>query len=237
MILKNKKKARKINWVGEHRFLLQAIFILILTYCLFLTASISLFDAATPVDTRILSPLSIYFYLLVICLFHILYQQNNSKNEVLFALMGLCMAFSWTATRALPARYKYPNGYNKPYWQQEAKAIVCDSQEIWIRKNRTIYTNAFPYWRLMDDRLTIKIPELENAVKQLENKNIHEDLLAMREAIARDSAQLVFFFDLPHHSNKVPKPVLFSYFSDSNRFLFIPIPKGLIIQSKKLNSN
>lgn len=221
----------------RHQVLFGAMAIITLAYCTFLIFSISLFDGATPVDTRILSPLSIYVYLGILTLFNVLYEQSRNRRVSAIGLLGLCIIFNWTASYALPNRYKKAKGYNRNYWQIEAKAIVCDSQEVWIRKNRKIYTNGLPYWRLMDNREVFKLPELKNAVQQLTNKHVTEDMLKIHSEIEQDQAQLVYFFSLPNPPNKIPRDQFFSYFSDSSQFVFIPFKKGLIIQGKRSNSN
>lgn len=214
-----------------------AMAIISLVYCIFLVISISLFDAATPVDTRILSPLSIYFYLAIIGMFNYLYQKSPFKWVSFVGLLGLSFILSWTATYALPQRYKKPLGYSKPYWQVQARRIICDSQEIWIRRNRKIVTNGYYIWRSMDDRPTFKIPEIYYAVQQVKNKHIHNDLLLLQNEIANDSAQLVYFFDMRRYSNQIPKEKLFSYFNDSSKFCFTPFEKGIIIQGKNRNAS
>lgn len=89
----------------------------------------------------------------------------------------------------------------------------------------------------MDDREVFKLPELKNAVQQLTNKHVTEDMLKIQSEIEQDQAQLVYFFSLPNPPNKIPRDQFFSYFSDSSQFVFIPFKKGLIIQGKRSNSN
>ena len=230
-IYKTSIKTRAISTPMNPMYVAMAIISLV--YCIFLVISISLFDAATPVDTRILSPLSIYFYLAIIGIFNVLYRNSPFQSLSVVGLLGLSFILNWTATYALPQRYKNPFGYSKPYWQVEARRIICDSQEIWIRQNRKIVTNGYYVWRLMDDRPTFKIPEIYNAFQLVKNTNIHNDLVLLKNEIANDNAQLVYFFNMRRYSNQIPKEKLFTYFNDSSRFCFTPFEKGIIIQGKK----
>lgn len=204
-------------------------------YCLFLALSISLFDWATPLDTRILSPLSIYFYLIVISAFDVLYKQSSSKWLSLSGLLALTVVFNWSATKSFPDRMTTPHLFNHPDWQVVAKAIVCDSQEVWLRRDRKIYTNAHFFWRSLDDRPVNRIPELYYLVEKRINTHIHDDLLSLQQDIANDKSQLVYFHKIRTGDKHVPKKKLLSYFSDSSRFVFNDFEKGFIIQGKKRN--
>ena len=221
------------EFFAQQKSIYWAMTTLIIVYIVFLILSVSLFDAATPIDTRILSPLSIYVYLLLLSCFNYLYLHARFKWLAQWSLFGLVCVFNWAATQALPYRHQYPHGYNTPYWHRDAKAIVCDSQEVWLRQHRTIYTNAYYYWRLHDDRPTHKIPQNHNPFTLIKNKHLHNDLLALQNEIANDSAQLVYFNYLKKNTTLPSKQTLLTYFSDSSRFDVVPFEGGFIIQGKK----
>lgn len=233
LVYKNKKKVSLFTF--NHQTIYIAIMMISVIYCLFLALSISLFDWATPLDTRILSPLSIYFYLIVISAFDVLYKQSSSKWLSLSGLLALTVVFNWSATKSFPDRMTTPHLFNHPDWQVVAKAIVCDSQEVWLRRDRKIYTNAHFFWRSLDDRPVNRIPELYYRVEKRINTHIHDDLLSLQQDIANDKSQLVYFHKIRTGDNHVPKKKLLSYFSDSSRFVFNDFEKGFIIQGKKRN--
>lgn len=232
-VYKNKKK--ESAFVASNQPIYVAMIIISVIYCLFLALSISLFDWATPLDTRILSPLSIYFYLVNISAFHYLYNQSSLKRVSFAGLLALTIVFNWSATHSFPDRRTTPHMFNHPDWQVVAKAVICDSQEVWLRKDRAIYSNGHYFWRSVDDRYVERIPEIFHYVTNKKNTDIHEDLLSIQQDIANDKAQLVYFYKIRTNINHLPKEKLLSYFSDSSRFEFKDFEKGFIIQGKKIN--
>ena len=98
----------------------QLAFLSIITgsYLLALAVSLSVFDASTPLDNRILSPLFAAFLLLVICLLGAALEHNRLPGRVVLIVCFIWMAatYSIQAAHFLKGWRQQGLGYSSPRW-------------------------------------------------------------------------------------------------------------------------
>lgn len=201
-------------------------------YMVFITCSISLFDYSTPVNTRILSPISIYFYLGLLMLFNKGYHQARSKKIGLAMIAGFTMIFSWQTFQSMLYYNWHTTGFNKPYWRNTGKDVVCDSSGRWVNKNQTIYTNGYLFWYLYNDRPLKRIPEKGSMVNRTVNPKYRVQLDSMRTEIRSGQAQLVYFEDIAQFRHKNYASDILPLFSDTTQFNIIRFEKGFSIRKR-----
>lgn len=231
----NKKSNALINRIKEN-YNIMAFVIISIVYCLFIITSISLFDGATPVDTRILAPISIFFYLGIALLLERSYRMSFNKKRTIILCFVLAITLAWPAKTILSQRYKYPQSFNRPYWQNDAQKIVNDTNSQWIRPNCTIYTNAYQFWQLCNNKKVIKLPFHKNEVRKKINTNYLNQMKAIRNEIAQNNAQIFFFYTMPSFASKTRKSFIDSFFADKTLFNHKPFSKGIIIEAR-VNTN
>jgi hypothetical protein len=222
--------ATRFNHLKENKHAV-AMITISLVYCLFITASISLFDGATPVNTRILSPIAVYFYLGITLWLNRIYSISSTKNRSALWCFILAIIIAWPAKTILWQRYKYPQSFNKPYWQNEARFVVNDSATKWVKPHCTIYTNAYPFWQLCNNRSIKKLPDLVYEVQKKVNTHYIDDMVAIRNEITYQNAALFFFYTMPSHSNKTKKMFIDTFFANPTLFKLRYFNKGVFIQA------
>ena len=199
-------------------------------YCLFLVTSISLFDAWTPVNTRLLSPLAIYFFIGLAYMANWVYKRMNRPLLCLFLFAVLLCTMSLSSIKKGIRMRKYPEGYNTPYWNITGRQIVNDTTCQWICAKGAIYTNAIPFFIYQNNRAVSNVPFKFSPITKQSNALIEKDIKGMVDTIGLGQAQLVFFSNLPSPPYLFTKDKLLALFSDGQRFRVKQFEQGFVVQ-------
>jgi len=148
------------------------------SYILFVLISLSLFDAHTPLNNRVLSPM---FPFLVILFASVL--QKVIKLRAQFAIILFCSAIfisnilkSYKEVRDF---YKKGLGYNNDYW---SSLNINDFIPQDLDEKGVIYTNepAFFRFALKDKRTVLSFPHLFEQHTKQKNENLENDWQKMK---------------------------------------------------------
>lgn len=210
---------------------LMTIIVIPVIYCLFIATSISLFDETTPVDTRILSVISVFFYLGLSYLLQVWYNWSSNIKKSAVLLFFLALVLVWPAQKTLSNRYNYPQAFNKPYWQIEARSIVNETAFKWTKPNCKIYTNSLSFWHICNNKKVIRLPYALSDASQNEKNKFLEKMTLIRNEIINNQAQLIFFASMPANHTKSKIEFFNTFFADTNLFNRIPFNKGVIIEA------
>jgi hypothetical protein len=162
-------------------------------YALFLLASISLLDANTPLDDRILAPL--YLAGLGLAVFLLaeawrLAQSRRGLRVVLaVAVIGLAAASLFQSARLAAAGYQQGIGFYSRAWQQSEVLGVVRA----LPGGLVIYANAPEAIWLHTGRPALRIPRQFDASQQAANPEFAAELARM--AASLEAGGRVVYFD------------------------------------------
>lgn len=209
-----------------------SIIIITCTYCFFLIVSISLFDADTSIDIRILSPISFLFYWGIALLFNHVYRVSSNSQ---YNLIGLCILgglFSHTFPLKAYDIYTNPDEYSTPYWKNDAPLIIDDTTGTWLKPKRTIYTNAVAFWQMHNNKRVYQLPIEQHKMENQTNRDFENELHRLIDKLTHDSAQVVYFYNMPSDTKQDNTVYIRRNFTDSTGLLFVPMKDGIIIRAK-----
>ncbi len=194
IFLLNKKRGPHKNEIIKQPFMempyLLAIFILI--YVISLLVSISFFDASTPLDFRILSPVYISGLIIILCLgYKLLYSQKSAfilKMACVLtcvAFFAYCMSYGILWVKNI---YSNGEGYNSKSWRQS---------EIIQRIRRlspaiTIYTNGPDAIYFLTGRIAYLIPCKTFPIDRKANDAYASEMAKMQKRLREKKAVLVY---------------------------------------------
>ncbi len=179
--------------IRETPAMIQLVFIFLIVYSLFLIFSISFFDANTPLDARILSPIYIALVFLLAYGIGLFFQSGTRNRSTQFIGLGLLIIFCGFSINRLVAlvgpAYSSGIGFNHENWRQsETIALVKQLPEGTI-----IYSNAPAAIYLHTGLAAGRIPKPFESVNQRANPFYDEEIKALEMALLNDTAVLVFF--------------------------------------------
>lgn len=190
--------------------LLALLFIFI--YPLFLIVIISFYDAYTPLDNRILSPL-FPFILLLITLFLQILKQQGQKLVLYSTMLFLLLSFSSSAFPIYKNHYENGSGYSKKQWTQ--------SQTVKYLKDKNFdiitYSNGIEIAELHIQKGFRLLPQLS------ENLNFKK----MKNEVCSGEAQIVFFKEVNWRNYVVSEQKLMEIFEAQD---FLRFEDGFIIR-------
>lgn len=162
-----------------------------LAYVLFLYASITFADAATPVDMRLLSPVLL---ILMIGLFGMVWSisQIRKKAGVWYAFL-LVVALSTlakapSALHSAAAIQKDGLGYTSRTWQASESKAYIDSLE----KDTKIYTNGWDVFGFLTGKEFTPIPQKISSVTLEENPHYQDEMEILCTDVLERGALLVY---------------------------------------------
>jgi hypothetical protein len=163
-----------------------------LTYIAFLVISISLFDAHTPLDARILLPaflaLTVAFFSLAWSLSQALNQRCIWYSFILFALLSISINANDAISTAVDM-HKNGRGYTSRYWRHsEIVAYLADVPDV-----RKIYSNSPALIRFLTEKEAVMIPHKMFAVTRMVNQDYEEQLRQMFEECREGEALVAYF--------------------------------------------
>lgn len=166
--------------------------IFMLSYGLLLLISISFFDAYTPIDTRILSPL--YPATLVVALSvvsRLLIAVPGRATRLALVMLGIAISFSQLGGTISWLKLSYHSGigYASQGWK-ESKLIKRVNS---LAASRPVFTNAADAVYLLTGRPAYAIPAKVDPKTKLVDRNYASELAAMEVEIRQKSGILVYF--------------------------------------------
>ncbi len=169
------------------------LMVFIPVYGSFLTFSLSFFDANTPLDNRILSPVLLALILIAIYWGRDIFLPGWHKRPtailVLLAAVVLSTGYAYRSAAALRSAFFNGLGFNSLSWQRSET----------IRELRTlqpdigIYSNAPEAILLHTGRPASRFPKPFEDTNQRPNPSYAQDYQRMQESITNGDAVLVYF--------------------------------------------
>jgi len=174
--------------------------------------SISFYDAWTPLDNRMLSPLFPFILLLIILFLQILKEQR--QRLVLYSTMlFLFLSFSSSIFPIYQNHYENGSGYTKKKWTQSQTVEYLKDKNSDI----TTYSNGIEIGELHIQKGFLLLPRLS------------EDLYfkKMKKEVFSGKAQIVFFKEVNWRNYVVSEQKLMEIFEDED---FLRFEDGFIIR-------
>lgn len=166
-------------------------FIFIFTYIPFLLVSISLFDAHTPLDARILFPVYLFFVLGFVLLSYRAYSTKNIRivGYLMFFIM-LIMAYAQIGIQQKYLSYASANGigFSSKKWSQS------DILQ-WVKKlpqDTIIFTNGPDAIKIIANRPSRMVPRLVSPGDRTKNKNIQRDINNMVSELSDNKGVIIY---------------------------------------------
>jgi 4-amino-4-deoxy-L-arabinose transferase-like glycosyltransferase len=194
----------------KNAVLLSLLFILI--YPTFLIVSISFYDAWTPLDNRILSPLFPFILLLIVLFLHILKEQRQ-RLILRGTMVFLFLSFSSSVYPIYKNHYKNGSGYTKKQWTQSQTINYLKDEKIDI----ITYSNGIEFGKLHFKKDFRLLPRLS------ENLLIKK----MKKEVIRGEAQIVYLKEVNWRNYVVSEEYLMEIFKSEN---FLRFEDGFIIR-------
>lgn len=185
-----KSKANFSKLINAVKKNTKELFIIVITYVVFILCSISFFDAHTPIDTRILSPTFMFILLIVGYIIHSISLHSVKWNNTF--VLSLLLLFS-ISTSADVWYNMYKNGFG--YTGKDYKAYTSVIKEHMTSYKGTTYTNASDFIRFNTDKnLKIKsIPFKINPGTNESNLNYEIEINSLKTDISSGKAQVIYF--------------------------------------------
>jgi 4-amino-4-deoxy-L-arabinose transferase-like glycosyltransferase len=162
-----------------------------ITYVAFLFVAVSWFDASTPVDSRLLSPVLVFLLLAVISLCWKAAKTTNRPFVWHGFLFFWFASVSTNAVQAIPlaARIRAEGRfYTSSIWTDSESIRFVRSLPVQM----TLYTNGPDVIQFSTDREAVWIPEKVNAGTRIPNRDFEEGMKTMCRALAQPRAVLVY---------------------------------------------
>lgn len=180
--------------------IIKILALFLLVYSTFLVVSISLFDANTPLDDRILSPVYISALILGLYLLDQLLVLTGNTIAARAALLGCLVVFSaatlLNSLFSIRAGYPQNLGFSSPIWRQsETLALVKR-----LPAEAVIFSNSPEAIYLYTNRPVQPLPKKFLSANQQLNASYAADLSSMQGQIENQRGVLVYFNTLPERS-------------------------------------
>lgn len=190
--------------------LLSLLFILI--YPLFLIVSISFYDAWTPLDNRMLSPLFPFILLMIILFLQILKEQGQ-KLILYGTMLFLFLSFSSSVFPIYQNHYENGSGYTKLEWTQSEIVKYLKNKNSGI----TTYSNGIEIGEL----------HIQKGFRLLPLSSENLKLETLKKEVKSGEAQIVFFKEVNWRNYVVSEKKLMEIFKAQD---FLRFEDGFIIR-------
>ena len=165
--------------------------VFLLCYLVLLMASISFFDAHTPMDLRILSPVYVFGLCVLICL---ALQIRRAFRRPFYALgvvavvLGFSVAQVFILKTDLRALFENGSGYASRPWQVSELMAGVKA----LPRQTLIYSNAPDALDILADRPAKMIPNLFNPGVRKTNPDFQQQIAGMMQELAQKDGVLVY---------------------------------------------
>jgi len=167
-------------------------FIFILIYIPFILISISLFDAHTPLDKRILFPVYLFFGLGFVLLAERIYHIKKIRTVCYFMFLVLfILAYAQFSIQKEYLSYARTNGIGFA-----SKKWIQSDMLHWVKKlpkDTVIYTNGPDVIKIIAHRSSKMVPSIFFPVNQTKNNNIQSDIYDMVSEISDHKGVIIYF--------------------------------------------
>jgi 4-amino-4-deoxy-L-arabinose transferase-like glycosyltransferase len=183
---------RDINWHTISIVMPIACLLLFVSYSLFLFISISFFDASTPVNTRILSPILV---ILIVGVFSTIWAVSQTlKNPILWLLFLILIATSIFlkapgAIKSAATIQENGQDFTSRKWQSSDTMAFINL----VPDNETIYSNGKDVIGFYTKKQSLDLPKKKDPVTSKANSLYSEEIDSMCKAIKGKAAILVYF--------------------------------------------
>jgi hypothetical protein len=189
---KLKNRTHLLDELQRHELVKFAL-LFVLVYTIFLFASISFFDANTPLDDRILSPIYVVSLLLGLFLAALLFTHIRNFQPVKIGSIVLSLAiiviFSSSSINVISEGYRSGLGLNGLAWHQSETLKQLDQ----FPDEFLIFSNAPDAIILQTGRPAVSLPRKFESAAQRENVNYPSDMAAMKSEVDNNRALIVYF--------------------------------------------
>jgi hypothetical protein len=167
--------------------------IFILLYFLFLTFSISFFDANTPLDGRILSPVYVSGLILIIAILGNVsmkyYGYGLAKGLVLGLMALLAVAYLPRDKDQVVTAYQSGLGFNSVYWHRSETLSLLDS----LPQGIPIFSNAPEAIYIHSNRPASRLPSRYQSANQRANPEYNSRLAEVEAILEAKQGVIVYF--------------------------------------------
>jgi hypothetical protein len=172
------------------------VLLFIPVYIFILILSISFFDANTPLDNRILSPVYLSGLLLVVFGISKLFSPSNNflltKIILGIFLLGFSAYWGYTSISIVSHSFKDGIGLNSRAWHQSETIKELEN----IPHDITIFTNAPDAVYLHSGRSAASLPQKFESAAQKVNNDYELDMASMKFQVDSQRAVIVYFSNL-----------------------------------------
>ncbi len=189
--LKHRKIQADDNFSSDLSAFPAAASVFLLCYLFLLMVSISFFDAHTPMDVRILSPVHVFGLCILVCL---ALQMRRAFRRPFFAIgvvavvLGFSVAQVFVLKTDLRALYENGSFFASRRWQvSELMAGVRA-----LPRKTLIYSNAPDALDILADRPAMMIPNLFNPGVRRTNPDFQQQIAGMMQELAQKDGVLVY---------------------------------------------
>ncbi|MDX1371542.1 MAG: hypothetical protein R3321_03690 [Nitrososphaeraceae archaeon] len=172
-----------------------SLLIMIFSYLFFLLVSIHFFDANTPLDNRLLSPI-FPFLLIAICKILDSFRKLNNRNDI-NVLLILTLSSSILSSSFSFYNYHYKNGAG--FTSVHNKNIINIIEQALTKKDLTIYTNNVSFFEFKfahSNHIVSSLPNSYNPINHNKNLEFSIQLKKIKNSISKKNAVIVFFYDM-----------------------------------------
>lgn len=188
--------------------LLLLLFLFAFIYPAFLLLSISFFDANTPLDNRILSPLYVTFLVLLVYAVALVWCAAHRPWRQLAPLLVLAciLALGQVRQSALWLRdgYQQGIGFNNVAWHLSPLLQAVRQLDV----GTPLYANAPELVNLHTGRPVLRLPRKFESVTQQANNQYPAEMAALKTQLAQEAGVVVYFTTLPISTLPTPAEII-----------------------------
>lgn len=182
--------------------LLKLLLLFIIVYPAFLAFSISFFDANTPLDDRILSPLYVAGVVLVLAALARLPDKVEGRwlTAILILVAVLFVGTAvWREVRWIEANAGLGLGFSARAWQQSD--LLAEVRQL--PDDTPLFSNVPEAVYLHTGKSALSLPRQFNPVAQMANTNYDRDMATIRQQIAQNGGVIVYFHALRPEAEQI----------------------------------
>jgi hypothetical protein len=169
-------------------------------YGFFLLLSISFFDANTPLDGRILSPLYFASVIILVVLFSQFVEASQARFwriALLSCTAMLVIGYGQAALSWLQSAHQQGIGFSARAWQQSS--VMAEVRDL--PAGILVYTNSPEAVYFNGNHRSLRLPRSFETVSQQANPNYDAEIAAVQQQLATGKAVVVFFTNLGRQTN------------------------------------
>jgi hypothetical protein len=195
VIFLKKRFFRGINWHSMGIVMTISCGLFTISYLLFLIISLSFFDAYTPINSRLLSPV---FVLLILAAFTVTWDVSQKlKKPAVWWCFLLFVAFSISINTPITIKTatnfrRNNSGFTTSAWRNSQTLAFVNS----FPGDAKIFSNGFDILDLMTGKAARRFPNKIDPTSQLVNQNYEQEISGMCKDIRENKALVVFFTQL-----------------------------------------